>query len=85
VSPQAADLQFSGVVEEVGVALPHDSQPAEPGSQDAPLKIGDRVMGVSRFGAFADKLNAQVRPLPPSLPSFLPISLQSSTCDMHHA
>ncbi len=50
-------LEFSGVIEEVG--------PDQPAGQS--WKLGDRVFGVIRFGAFADLLDAEaayLRPLP---------------------
>lgn len=50
-------LEFAGVVRQVG-----------PASGPTPFKTGDRVMGLTRFGAYATLLDAQlpyVRPLPP--------------------
>lgn len=55
-------LEFSGVVEELGPDVPDrdGSETATTSQSTNGLKVGDRVMGVTRFGAFADKLNAQV-------------------------
>mmetsp|Transcript_31914 Transcript_31914/g.90643 ORF Transcript_31914/g.90643 Transcript_31914/m.90643 type:complete len:454 (+) Transcript_31914:152-1513(+) len=66
-------LEFAGVVEEVdGGSAPlregQSSAVQEAGEAALPaLKVGDRVMGVTRFGAFADQVVLpahQVRPLP---------------------
>lgn len=69
----AAIRQFSGVVEEIA----GDGAPDRAGQKDAVtetalaalpgLKVGDRVMGVTRFGAFADQVVLpahQAKPLP---------------------
>mmetsp|Transcript_5891 Transcript_5891/g.15138 ORF Transcript_5891/g.15138 Transcript_5891/m.15138 type:complete len:434 (+) Transcript_5891:148-1449(+) len=66
-------LEFSGVVEEIA----GDGAPDRAGQKDAVtetalaalpgLKVGDRVMGVTRFGAFADQVVLpahQAKPLP---------------------
>lgn len=48
-------LEFAGVIEELGP--PDNSGPVRGGD----LRVGDRVMGVIRFGAYADRLNADIR------------------------
>lgn len=68
-------LQFSGVVVEIAApsAEPREGQPLSiqnaAGGAAGALKVGDRVMGVTRFGAFADHIVLpahQLRPLPES-------------------
>ncbi|MEQ9364975.1 MAG: zinc-binding dehydrogenase [Leptospirales bacterium] len=47
-------LEFSGVIEDVG-------PPPAGGARHSVLKAGDRVMGAIRFGAYAERLNADTR------------------------
>jgi alcohol dehydrogenase len=56
--PFVPGLEFSGVVREVGPSAP-DNDVADA------LRPGDQVVGVVRFGAYADAVNADVRYLRP--------------------
>ncbi len=51
-------LEFSGIIEALGPARAGDASSA---GGAAPLQAGDRVMGAIRFGAYADRLNADLR------------------------
>jgi NADPH:quinone reductase-like Zn-dependent oxidoreductase len=58
-------LEFAGVVEAIGSALPSPDMSGEPPHA---LRPGDRVIGLTRFGAFATAVNVDVRylrPVPP--------------------
>ena len=52
-------LEFAGVIETIGPPLAAGQVPGPAGA--ASLVPGDRVMGVTRFGAYATALNADVR------------------------
>lgn len=52
-------MQFSGVVDDLGPETSGRSS-SEDGGTIRSLEVGDRVMGVTRFGAFSDRLNADV-------------------------
>lgn len=58
-------LEFAGVVEALGPAVP----PPDPsGEATHPIRPGDRVFGLTRFGAYAPAVNLGVRylrPIPP--------------------
>jgi NADPH:quinone reductase-like Zn-dependent oxidoreductase len=45
-------LEFSGVIEALGPPAPGDTHPA-------PLQVGDPVVGLTRFGAYATALNVR--------------------------
>eukprot|EP00741_Cyanophora_paradoxa_P021757 tig00000241_g21000.t1 len=53
-------LEFAGVVDEIGPASAEGSAGLA-GADDAPLRPGDRVMGLTRFGGYATHINADVR------------------------
>ena len=52
----ASCWQFSGIVEEIGQSDTSEQSKESP----AILSVGDRVMGVTRFGAFTSHINASV-------------------------
>lgn len=58
-------LEFAGVVEALGPAVPPPDPSGEP---THPIRPGDRVFGLTRFGAYATAVNLGVRylrPIPP--------------------
>jgi alcohol dehydrogenase len=57
--PFVPGLEFGGAIEDLGPPAASGSR----GPEEAALTVGDRVMGVTRFGAYVTALNADVRGL----------------------
>ncbi len=63
--PFVPGLEFAGVVEEIGPAVP-----APAGEATRAVRVGDRVIGLTRFGACATALNVDARYLQPCPPAW---------------